>query len=131
MLQITSVAQIQAFDRALDRQGQTVLYVERAAHALLDACRPDAPVAIVCGGGNNGADGYALGCLLAARGISCHIFRCSAHFSAVGHIFYEQATQEFRILYVRNRQTYLLTHRSLIVFLEQVLPGIRGELLRL
>lgn len=91
MLQITSVAQIQAFDRALDRQGQTVLYVERAAHALLDACRPDAPVAIVCGGGNNGADGYALGCLLAARGISCHIFRCSAHFSAVGHIFYEQA----------------------------------------
>ena len=41
----------------------------RAAQGIFDAVAWRAPVAILAGGGNNGGDGYALACLLAAAGI--------------------------------------------------------------
>ena len=45
--------------------------VWRAAEAVAAAVSWRQPVAIVCGKGNNGADGLALACILKAKGIDC------------------------------------------------------------
>ena len=45
----------------------------RAARAIFEAAQWQPPVAVVCGKGNNGGDGYALACLLQEAGIGCRL----------------------------------------------------------
>lgn len=84
--------------------------VERAAAAVFSACDLSAsPVAILCGSGNNGADGYALSLLLKNANIDCTTIavlpprsdECK-HFCAlsvdasVPHLDYESGTSMLR-----------------------------------
>ena len=62
----------------------------RAARAIFEAVDWHAPVAIVCGSGNNAGDGYALALLLHAHGIPCTVFLLKEKFSADGRYYYEQ-----------------------------------------
>lgn len=48
-------------------------------------------IAIVCGSGNNGGDGYALAGILAEKGIVSHIYRVSERFSEDGLFYYKRA----------------------------------------
>ena len=48
-------------------------------------------IAIVCGSGNNGGDGYALACILADNGILPHLYRIYDRFSDDGLYYYEKA----------------------------------------
>lgn len=50
-------------------------------------------IAIVCGSGNNGGDGYALSCLLTKCGYSAEIFRISDSFSDDGRYYYDMAIE--------------------------------------
>ena len=51
-------------------------------------------IAIVCGSGNNGGDGYALACILADNGIFADIFRVSEKSSDDGRYYHDIATQK-------------------------------------
>ena len=50
--------------------------------------------AIVCGGGNNGGDGYALAEILADNGIPCSVFRVSDKFSEDGLFYCKRAEKK-------------------------------------
>ena len=54
----------------------------RAARGVFSAVAWQGPVAIVCGSGNNGGDGFALACLLWADNIPCAVFTLSDKRSA-------------------------------------------------
>lgn len=65
--------------------------MHRAAHGIFDAVSFTGKVAVVCGKGNNGGDGYALACILCQHGIIPTIFRASDGFSKDGLYYYKTA----------------------------------------
>ena len=66
----------------------------RAAQGIFQAVRFVGRVAIVCGSGNNGGDGYALACILLENGLTPTIFRVSEKFSRDGLFYYHTAMQK-------------------------------------
>lgn len=61
----------------------------RAAEGVYNSVSWDKKrIAIVCGSGNNGGDGYALAGILAKNGIFPHIYRISEKFSEDGAYYY-------------------------------------------
>ena len=65
--------------------------MRRAAQGIFDAVQFTGRVAIVCGSGNNGGDGYALACILLDHGITPTIFRVTDKFSDDGLYYYQTA----------------------------------------
>lgn len=65
--------------------------MHRAAQGIFDAVQFNSKVAIVCGKGNNGGDGYALACILLEHGITPTVFRVSDKFSPDGLYYYKTA----------------------------------------
>lgn len=65
--------------------------MHRAAQGIFNAVAFTGRVAIVCGSGNNGGDGYALACILLEHGITPTIFRASEKFSKDGLYYYQTA----------------------------------------
>ncbi len=69
----------------------------RAARGVYDSVKAaagwKAPVAIVCGSGNNAGDGYALALLLDEDGVDCTIFCLYDRFSDDGRYYFEKCRQ--------------------------------------
>ena len=63
----------------------------RAALGIFHAVRFVGKIAIVCGSGNNGGDGYALACVLLENGVTPTIFRVNEKFSKDGLFYYQTA----------------------------------------
>ncbi len=63
----------------------------RAAQGIYNAVKFTGRVAIVCGKGNNGGDGYALACILCRNGITPTIVRADEGFSKDGLYYYQTA----------------------------------------
>jgi len=66
----------------------------RAAKGIYENAGFKAPVAIVCGSGNNAGDGYALAVLLKRDGVSCSVFVLKDKFSDDGRYYYDLCLQE-------------------------------------
>lgn len=66
----------------------------RAAMGIYNSVRFTGKVAVVCGSGNNGGDGYALACILLDNGITPTIFRISEKFSRDGLFYYQTAVSK-------------------------------------
>ena len=74
MIDILSVDNMRKSDAATIAAGTTgAELMMRAARGVFVAVSWKAPVAIVCGSGNNAGDGYALGLCLNEAGIDCTI----------------------------------------------------------
>lgn len=75
MLPVVSVVQMRNSDRYTIEHhisGRELMY--RAAYGVYLAAEWVGRIAVVTGSGNNGGDGYALGCILADNGITCTVF---------------------------------------------------------
>ena len=68
----------------------------RAARAIFDAAEWQLPVAVVCGKGNNGGDGYALACLLREAGIECRLL-VQGEPATPDALFYSEKCRRMRI----------------------------------
>lgn len=67
----------------------------RAAHGVYTFIKwKNKKVAIVCGSGNNGGDGYALATILVDHGVIPHIYRTSEKFSDDGFYYYKLALEK-------------------------------------
>lgn len=65
--------------------------MHRAAQGIFEAAEFTGKVAIVCGSGNNGGDGYALACILCEHGFTPTLFRLNNKFSKDGLFYYQTA----------------------------------------
>ena len=80
----------------------------RAANGIFKSCMwLNKKVAIVCGSGNNGGDGYALSCLLTKRGYSADIYKLWDKFSDDGRYYYDMAMEMGVKDYMFNSDTDL------------------------
>ncbi len=64
--------------------------MRRAGEGIFKAADWKPPVAVVCGTGNNGGDGYVLALLLKERGIPCTLFLLAEKWSADGKYYYDR-----------------------------------------
>ncbi|MBR1482159.1 MAG: NAD(P)H-hydrate epimerase [Ruminococcus sp.] len=89
---VVSVDNMRRSDAAtIEKRVSSTELMRRAAQGIFDAVKFAGRVAIVCGGGNNGGDGYALACILLSHGFTPTIFRVSEHFSDDGLYYYRNA----------------------------------------
>ena len=92
LTKVVSVENMRQSDqRTIERSITSAELMHRAAKGIFDAVAFTGKVAIVCGSGNNGGDGYALACILAENGITPTIFRVSEKFSKDGLYYYQTA----------------------------------------
>ena len=66
--------------------------MRRAGEGIFLAAEWKAPVAVVCGKGNNAGDGFVVAKLLHGHGISCDLILLSDEFSEDGRYYYDQCT---------------------------------------
>ena len=76
MKRVVSADEMRAYEqeRFADGRASSLDWMERAAAGvdmLLQTCYPRKSVLVICGGGNNGGDGFALLRLLKQRGVDC------------------------------------------------------------
>ena len=89
---VVSVENMRQSDlRTIERSVTSAELMHRAAKGIFDSAGFTGRVAVVCGSGNNGGDGYALACILAENGITPTIFRVSDKFSKDGLYYYQTA----------------------------------------
>lgn len=90
--QVVSVDNMRKSDaETIAKRTTSAELMHKAALGIFKAAKFVGKVAIVCGKGNNGGDGYALACILCQNGITPTIFRVSDGFSKDGLYYYKSA----------------------------------------
>ena len=93
IIKVVSVDNMRKSDSyAIAHTTPALTLVERAGRAIFEAVKWKAPIAIVCGTGNNAADGFVVAELLRNDGKDCTIFLLSDKFSAEGQHFFDECT---------------------------------------
>lgn len=95
-LNAVSVEQMRKSDKyTIDNFTESKVLMYRAAEGVYSSFDwKNKNIAIVCGSGNNGGDGYALAGILAENGYACHIYRVSERFSDDGLYYYNEALKK-------------------------------------
>lgn len=89
---VVSVDNMRKSDAAsIAKHSTSAELMHKAAMGIFNAVKFIGKVAIVCGKGNNGGDGYALACILCQNGITPTIYRVSDSFSKDGLYYYKSA----------------------------------------
>ena len=91
-IQVVSTENMRQSDaHTIEHHTSSAELMRRAAQGIFDAAQFTGKVAIVCGKGNNGGDGYALACILCSKGLTPTIFRATDGFSPDGLYYYNTA----------------------------------------
>ena len=78
MMDCVSVANMRYSDEMTIQGGvSSIELIRRAAYGVYCSVEWKSDAAIVCGSGNNGADGFALACILQSHSIPCTVFTVS------------------------------------------------------
>lgn len=97
MINVTSVENMKKSDAETTESIPAVELMARAAKGILDAMKAEcfrAPVAVVCGVGNNAGDGFALAELLSDAGVDCTVFLLSDRFSESGRYYFDRCEKK-------------------------------------
>lgn len=92
---IVSVETMRASDAwTIEHEVSSKELMLRAGRAIFEQVAWKAPVAILCGKGNNAGDGYVAASLLKKAGIDCTVILTSDEFSEDGAYYYQQCLEE-------------------------------------
>ena len=91
MTEILTVAEMRQSDAAAIAAGTPGReLMHRAGEGIFRAGKWEAPVAVVCGTGNNAGDGYVLAMLLKQAGIACEILLQEERFTPDGQYWFDR-----------------------------------------
>ena len=94
MEKVISVETMRSSDSAeIARLGSGLGLMFNAGKAVFESVRWHGRVAVVCGSGNNGGDGYVIAMLLNESGVDCEIFRTSEKLSEDGAYYYNKCVE--------------------------------------
>lgn len=88
--------------------------MRRAGTAIFEAGKWIAPVAVVCGKGNNAGDGYVAADLMHQAGIDCEIILLSDRFSEDGRYYYDICKEHGVRICTYDEQTDLTRFGSIL-----------------
>ena len=95
MTEILTVAEMRQSDAAAIAAGTPgAELMRRAGEGVFRAGAWKAPVAVVCGTGNNAGDGYVLASLLNQAGIACEILLQEERFTSDGRYWFSRCREE-------------------------------------
>ena len=95
MQEILTVAEMRRSDAGAIASGTPGReLMRRAGEGIFRAGEWKAPVAVVCGTGNNAGDGYVLAKLLADAGIPCEILLQEERFTPDGRYWFERCIEK-------------------------------------
>ncbi|MGN1343608.1 MAG: NAD(P)H-hydrate dehydratase [Traorella sp.] len=97
--------QMQMVDEFLLEYYSIVDLVDKASNCLLEEFCKNQSVCIVCGGGNNGADGYALAMKLYVLGYDIHVFACINHHLSEACQYYYDKCLDYGI--IENKDVFV------------------------
>lgn len=101
--------------------------IRRAAFGVFQAVTWNGKVAIVCGSGNNGADGFALACILHSKGIDVTVFQVSVRLHDDCAYFALEAEKSGVPIVLYRSGNYMLHGYNIIVDC-MLGTGFQGEL---
>jgi len=88
---VVSVKTMRESDKRTIESGvSSVELMRRAGEAIFMSNQWKAPVAVVCGKGNNAGDGFVLALYLHENGVPCDVFLVSDSFSDEGQFYFKQ-----------------------------------------
>lgn len=107
MIDVLSVDNMRNSDAATIAAGTAgAELMMRAARGVFETVPWTAPVAIVCGSGNNAGDGYALALCLDEAGIDCTIICVYDRYSADGKYYYYKCVDSgVKIIHLHNPES--------------------------
>ena len=92
VISVKNMRESDAFTINTSVSGRELMY--RAAMGVYKNFTPKGKIAVICGSGNNGGDGYALAEILAERGNVPTIIRCSDKLSDDGAYYFDRCVKK-------------------------------------
>lgn len=126
MIRLVSVQTMRASDAQTIKNGIPGReLMRRAAEGIFHAVEWLPPVAVVCGTGNNGGDGYAVAELLADADIPCTLYLLEERFSEDSKYYFDRCTQKNIEVRLCGEDTDFSEYRTVLDCIFGT--GFRGE----
>ena len=88
--------------------------MKRAGEAVFEKVKWQAPVAIVCGTGNNAGDGFVLAKKLADIGVECKVFLLEEKFSTDGKFYFDKCADKKINIEVIDKNTNFEKFKTIV-----------------